>query len=70
MALPLVMRRESQSLILNMTICAMVIGGFYVLSQASQMLGGNELIRPDFAAWLPVIVTGGATVWTSGLVQT
>lgn len=70
MALPLVMRRESQSLILNMTICALVIGGFYVLTQASQMLGGNELIRADFAAWLPVIVTSGATVWTSGFVQT
>lgn len=70
MALPLVMRRESHSLIWNMTICATVIGGFYVLSQASYMLGGNELLRPDLAAWLPVIVTGGATVWTSGYVQT
>jgi lipopolysaccharide export system permease protein len=70
MALPLVMRRESHSLIWNMTICATVIGGFYVLSQASYMLGGNDLLRPDLAAWLPVIVTGGATVWTSGYIQT
>ncbi|MEZ6127279.1 MAG: LptF/LptG family permease [Planctomycetaceae bacterium] len=70
MSLPLVMRRESQSLIWNMTICAGVLGGFYVLTQACYMLGGQDLLRPDFAAWLPVIVTGAATMWSSGYVQT
>lgn len=70
MALPLVMRRESQSLIWNMTICAGVISGFYVVTQASYLLGGQEIIRPDLAAWAPVILTGASAVWTSGYVQT
>jgi len=70
MALPLVMRRESQSLIWNMTICATVLGSFYALTQASYMLGGQDLLRPDFAAWLPVISTGAATMWSCGYVQT
>ena len=70
MALPLVMRRESRSLIMNMTICAAVMSGFYIMTQASLMLGGSAIIRPDLAAWFPVIVTGGATMWTAGYVQT
>ena len=70
MALPLVMRRESRSLIANMTICAGVLSGFYLLTQASLILGSTALLRPDLAAWFPVIVTGSATVWTSGYIQT
>ncbi|MCP4170470.1 MAG: LptF/LptG family permease [Fuerstiella sp.] len=74
MALPLVMRRESQSLIMNMTVCALVLGAFFVFGQVSLVLGGSiiggTLIPLDLAAWCPVIVTGGATVWTAGYVQT
>ena len=74
MALPLVMRRESQSLIMNMTVCALVLGVFFVFGQVSLVLGGSmiggTLIPLDLAAWCPVIVTGGATVWTAGYVQT
>ncbi len=74
MALPLVMRRESHSLIMNMTVCAFVLGGFFIFGQVSLLLGGSmvggTLIPLDLAAWCPVIITGGATVWTSGYVQT
>ncbi|MEO2027893.1 MAG: LptF/LptG family permease [Fuerstiella sp.] len=74
MALPLVMRRESQSLIMNMTVCALVLGVFFIFGQVSLVLGGSviggTLIPIDLAAWCPVIITGGATVWTSGYVQT
>ena len=72
MALPLVMRRESRSLILNMATCAGVLGVFYAITQASLMLGGTPgaFMRADLAAWLPVIVTGTASVWTAGYVQT
>ncbi|MEQ9406805.1 MAG: LptF/LptG family permease [Fuerstiella sp.] len=70
MALPLVMRRESRSLIMNMAVCAAVLGGFYALTQASLALGGTHFLRPDLAAWLPVMVMGSASVWTAGYVQT
>lgn len=69
-ALPLVMRRESQSLIMNMAICAVVLGGFYGLFQGSLALGSGHFLRPDLAAWLPVILMGGTSVWTAGYVQT
>lgn len=70
MAVPLVMRRESQSLIANMAICALVLGISYVMFQGCLALGGSGLLRPDFAAWLPIIVMSGATVWSAGYVQT
>lgn len=69
-ALPLVMRRESRSLIVNMTICTVVLGGFYIITQGSLMLGGSSMLRADFAAWFPVIFVGSASVWTAGYVQT
>lgn len=76
-ALPLVMRRESRSLIINMTICAGVLGAFYIVTQASLMMGGTSLVqggapflRADFAAWFPVILIGSVSVWTAGYIQT
>ncbi len=70
MALPLVMRKESRSLIMNMAICAAVQGFFYALTQGCFALGSTGTISPDLAAWLPVIATGIATTWTAGYVQT
>lgn len=69
-ALPLVIRRESHSLITNMVICASVLGILYVVAQGCFALGSLGQISPDFAAWLPVILTGIVSTWTSGLVQT
>lgn len=70
MSLPLVMRRESRSLIMNMTICAAVTWFFYVFTQGCHALGSTPFMRPDLAAWCPVIVTGGSTIWISGYAQT
>jgi len=69
-ALPLVFRKESHSLITNMAVCAGVLGLFYAFAEGSFALAGKGLLAADMAAWLPVIVTGIASTWTSGLVQT
>jgi lipopolysaccharide export system permease protein len=69
-ALPLVMRRESRSLILNMTVCAGTLGLLYAVAQASYALGSSGMIRPDLAAWVPLFVSGVASSWIAGLVQT
>ena len=69
-ALPLVLRRESSSLIANMALCAGVQGCFFGLAHVSLALGGTGVIEPDLAAWLPVILNGMASTWTSNLVQT
>lgn len=69
MVLPLVMRRESRSLILNMTICAGTLGLMYALTQACYAVGISGVVRPDLAAWLPIIVSGATTTWLAGHVQ-
>lgn len=69
-ALPLVFRRESVGLIINLAVCGLVLGVTFGLTQASLALGSAGLLRADVAAWLPVVLTGTTSVWTSGYVQT
>lgn len=70
MALPLIFRRESHSLITNMAVCATVLGILYGVSEGCLALGRTGLMAADLAAWCPVIVAGVLSTWTSGLCQT
>lgn len=69
-ALPLVLRRESTGLIVNLATCGLVLGVSFALTQASLALGSEGLIRPEIAAWFPVVLIGTTSVWTKGYVQT
>ena len=69
-ALPLVLRRESGDLIINMAICGLVLAAVFGFAQGSMLAGSANLISPAFAAWLPIVVTGTTSVWTSSYVQT
>jgi lipopolysaccharide export system permease protein len=68
--LPLVLRRESMGLIVNLAICGLVLAVSFGLTQGSLLMGSAGLIRPDVAAWFPVVLTGTTSVWTAGYVQT
>lgn len=70
MALPMVMRKESRSLIMNMAVCSAVLGAAYAVTQGCMALGSAGILRPDLAAWLPVILNGIASSWTASYVQT
>jgi len=67
---PLVLRRESRSLIGNMAVCSVAMGVMYGVGQACLYLGGTSLLETDLAAWLPVILGGGAAAFISGGVLT
>lgn len=69
-AVPLIVRRESVSLITNMAVCTGVLGVIYGLTQAARYLAATNMVPIDFCAWLPVIVIGAIGAWVSGLVQT
>jgi len=69
-ALPLVMRKESHSLITNLVVCGTVLGISYAVTQGFFALGSTGWISPDLAAWAPVILSGITSTWTSSLVQT
>ena len=69
-AVPLILRRESRSLIGNMALCAALLGGVYLFAQGLQYLGSVNLIAADLAAWLPVILSGSMSAWLTGVAQT
>ncbi len=69
-ALPLVLRRESRGLIVNMAVCGMVLAAVFALTQGSLLAGSAGLLRPDVAAWLPILVSGTTSAWAAGYVQT
>jgi len=68
--LPLVLRRESMGLIVNLAICGLVLAVSFGLTQGSLLMGSAGFIRPDVAAWFPVVLTGTTSVWTAGYVET
>ncbi len=70
LTLPLVMRKESFSLITNLAVCTLMLLLLMILAQASQYLGRVNLVPQDLAVWLPIIVSGGLAAWYSDRVQT
>jgi lipopolysaccharide export system permease protein len=70
LAVPLVLRRESFSIITNLAVCCGMMLVLMALAQLSNYLGRIHLVPLDFAIWLPIIVCGGMVAWFSGRMQT
>lgn len=69
-AVPLIVRRESRSLITSFALCSVVLGAMLALLQLCAYLGQVNLLRADVAAWLPIIACGTVGAWVSDLMQT
>lgn len=69
LGVPLVARRESTGLIINLALCAAAMGLVFAVVQVFLYLGKANLIPSDLAAWAPVILCGTASAWMSGLVR-
>jgi lipopolysaccharide export system permease protein len=69
-AIPLTLRRESHSLLLNIAVCTLTLGALFLLTQVSIHLGRLNVVDIELAAWIPVVVCGTCAAWLSGLVQT
>lgn len=70
MSIPFVLRKESRSQILNIAICSCVMGVIFGVSQCFLYLGSANVLKPDQAAWFPVITNGTLAAWVSNRVQT
>lgn len=70
LAVPLVLRRESFSIITNLAVCVGVMIGVLAVAQVCNYLGRINWMSLDFAAWAPIIVSGGLVAWWSDKVQT
>ncbi len=70
LVVPLVIRRESLSLVTNMAVCMMVLGLIMAVVEGGQYLGRASLISSEFAAWGPLMFGSSLCAWLSPLVRT
>lgn len=67
---PIILRKESSSLVMNMALCATFMGLLYGFSQLMLFAGKANLVSPDLASWSSVVVCGTFGAWFTGIVQT
>ena len=70
LTVPLVVRKESRSLIGNMAVCATVMIGLYGFAQFLAYAAQVNLVSAELSAWLPAILSGALCAWFSPLTQT
>lgn len=70
LAVPLVLRKESFSLITNLAVCTGVMVLMMALREGSIYFGRMNWISQELAVWLPIIVSGGLIAWFSDRVLT
>lgn len=70
MLIPLVVRRESRSLVANLGLATLASVFMLGTTFAFEYLGGARLIPSDLCGWGPVILCGGLSAWFSGFVRT
>ncbi|MBX3439115.1 MAG: LptF/LptG family permease [Planctomycetaceae bacterium] len=71
LAIPLIVRRESRSLVTSVAISMAALAVIVALAEGCQLLGGKAaLLSAENATWIPLIVGGGLCAWLSPRVQT
>lgn len=67
--IPLVIRRESRSLVASLAITSAVQGLMFGVLLLGEWLGQSGRLPADIAAWMPVIICGVVAAWTTGYAQ-
>jgi lipopolysaccharide export system permease protein len=67
---PLMVRRESTGLVADASICGLVLGVLFGVTQIFQFWGAAHFIAPELAAWGPVVIGGSVSAWFSGVIRT
>lgn len=67
---PLVLRRESRGLVVNLALASGAMGFVFAVTQVFLYLGKANVVPCDLAAWGPVIICGTLSAWVSGWVRT
>lgn len=70
LVIPLVLRKERDSLVANVATCTLVLAAYLGLAQGMDFLGQSALVRPDLAAWTPILVGGPLAGWLSAVART
>ena len=72
-AIPLIIRRDRMSgmqQVTNIATCVLCLGVVYGISMGCGALGQSGYVRPEQAAWFPIVLTGTFAGWVSGFVRT
>ncbi len=67
---PILVRRESRSLVTDIGMCTLVMATFFGLTQALKFISQAGLLSPELATWLPLFGSAGASVWLAPLIKT
>lgn len=67
---PVLVRKDSRSLLINLALCAGVMGTVFGLIEAGRFLAMAAVLAPDLAAWIPIIVLGTFSAWATGWIRT
>jgi len=70
LVVPLIARREKMSLVQNVAMCMFVLGMVYGMSLCGTMLGQAAILKPEIAAWGPLLFGGALCAWLTGCVRT
>lgn len=70
LVIPLVARRDKLSLVSNVAMCMVAVGGVYAGAQALLLIGQTGWISPVACAWLPLISGGSLGAWLSPIART
>lgn len=70
LGVPLVARRESRGLLVNLALCGTAMGGVFGVTQIFVYLGRANLLSAELAVWAPVILCGTISAWMSGWIRT
>jgi lipopolysaccharide export system permease protein len=70
LAIPLILRKESRGLIVNMALSAATLTAMLGFAEAIAYGGKTGSISPELSAWIPIITTGTLFTWLTGIMQT
>lgn len=70
LAIPLLVRRESRSLVTDIAICMGVLGLIVGVIETCMFMGKGGLVSPEAAIWAPLMIGGVLAAWVSPRVQT
>ncbi|MCA9110703.1 MAG: LptF/LptG family permease [Planctomycetaceae bacterium] len=70
LVMPLLIRRESRSLVSNIAVSMAVLALIVGLTETFMYMGKAGLISPDTAIWIPLMIGGAMAAWLSPRAQT
>jgi lipopolysaccharide export system permease protein len=70
LAFPMILRKDSSSLVTNVAFCALALATVFGTNQALRFLGQSGVLSPELAIWIPIIGAAGCGAWLSPLTRT